>query len=327
MEKIVAFAANERLQMDGGSSLVPGQIYLANEARFTSTYYSEPLTGYVVDWRDPNNIEDKLNFVFPPKQVNRRFEFKKTDNAEAFYSETDDVRAIGADFKRVEFTGTTVNEKTLNKGLSVVVDLDNVADQGNWREQKAAMLKQRILRNEFRRAITLASASATNTAKTWDTTVGKDPDFDVLTDLIAASDESGIRPNRVLYGDVAWNKRSLSHRAQNSAGGYASASLTPEQLAGVLGVDGVKVSRERYTTAPTTKAKVVPDIVLEFYAQDGVGEDDPSHFKRFWSPVEGGGMFRVYEQQLTSKLYIITVEHYSQLVAAHTKGVRKLTIS
>lgn len=327
MEKIIAFAANERLPMDGGSGLVPGQVYLANEARFSSTYYSEPLTAYVTGWRDPNNIQATLDFLFPPVQVGRRFEFKKTDNAEAFFSELDDVRAIGADFKKVEFTGVTVNEKTLNKGLSVVVDLDNVADQGNWREQKTGMLMQRLWRNELRRASTLASASATNTAKTWDTTAGKDPDYDVLTDLIAASDESGIRPNRVLYGDVAWNKRALSHRAQNSAGGFASASLTPEQLAGVLGVDGVKVSRERYTTAPTTKGKVVPDIVLEFYAQDGATADDPSHFKRFWSPVEGGGMFRVYEQQLTSKLYIITVEHYSNLVAAHTKGVRKLTIS
>ena len=327
MKEIVAFAANERLPVDSGSGLVPGQIYLANEARFVSTFYSEALTGYVTGWKDPNDIQGTLDFLFPPVMANRRFEFKKTDNAEAFLSETDDLRAIGADFKRVEYTGTTVNEKTLNKGLSVVVDLDNVADQGNWREQKTAMLMQRLWRNELRRAVTVAAASAANTAKTWDTTAGKDPDLDVLTDLIAGVDGAGFRCNRLLFGDVAWNKRAIAHRAQNTAGGFASASLTQEQLAGLLGVQGVKVSRERYTTAAATKGKVTPDIVLEFYAQDNATEDDPSHFKRFWSPVLGGGMFRVYEQQVTAKLYVITVEHYSNLVVAHTIGVRKLTIS
>lgn len=327
MKAIAVFAANERLPIDTGHGLVPGQIYAANEARFSSTYYSEPLTGYVTGWRDPNNIQETLDFLFPPVMTNRRFEFKKSDNAEAFLSETDDERAIGADFKRVEYTGTTVNEKTKNKGLSVIVDLDNVSDQGNWREQKTAMLMQRVLRNELRRAVTLAAASATNTAKTWDTSAGKDPDADVIADLVTGADASGVRANRLLYGEVAWNKRALSHRAQSTAGGFASASLTPDQLGGLLGVQGVKISRERYTTAATTKGKVTPDIVLEFYAQDGATEDDPSHFKRFWSPVEGGGMFRVYEQQITAKLYVITVEHYSNLVAVNTVGVRKLTIT
>ena len=87
-------------------------------------------------------------------------------------------------------------------------------------------LLMRLLRSELRRAITVASAAATNTAKTWDTTAGKDPDQDVLTDLIAAVDDSGVRPNRILYGDVAWNKRLIAHRAQSTSGGYASAGLT-----------------------------------------------------------------------------------------------------
>ena len=37
----------------------------------------------------------------------------------------------------------------------------------------------------------LVLAPATNTAKTWDTTAGKDPDQDVLTDLIAAVEKAG----------------------------------------------------------------------------------------------------------------------------------------
>jgi hypothetical protein len=314
------------LERDSGNPPI-GQIVLANEARFTSSFYSEPLTTYTVGWKDPNNIEQTLDFLFPPVQAPRRFEFKKADNSEAFFSETDDVRSIGADFKRVEYKGSTQLEKTLNKGLTIRVDLDQVASLPNWRELYTTRLLQRLLRNELRRAINSASTAASNTAKTWDTTAGKDPDQDILTDLIAAVDDSGIRPNRILFGDVAWNKRLIAHRAQATAGGYASAGLTIAELAGFLGVERVAISRERYQSAAGAKSKVVPDIVLSFYAEDGVSIEDPTNTKRFWTPVEGGGKYRVYEQPVSSKLIDLTVEHYSNCVVTSTVGLRKLTIT
>jgi hypothetical protein len=314
------------LANDDGN-LQPGVIALANESRFASRYFSEPLTSYATGWQDPNDIEATLNFLAPPVQTARKVEFKKAVNAEEFLSETDDVRAIGSSFKRVEFTGTTALTKTLNKGLTVRVDLDEVEEMPNWREQTVRRLKQRLLRNELRRGVTLVSAGATNTAKTWDITAGKDPDQDILTDMLSGVDASGIRANRILFGDVAWNKRGVSFRAQNSAGGYASAGLTPDQLAGFLGVSGIKISRERYQSAAATKSKVVPDLVIEFYAEDGVGIDDPSHVKRFWTACHGGGMMAVYEQQVGSKFIDITVEHYSVIVVATTTGLRQLTIS
>ena len=320
------FAPHERLTRDTGNPM-PGQIVLANEARFTTSFYSEPLTAYTVGWKDTANIEATLDFLFPPVQAPRRFEFKKADNSEAFYSETDDARAIGADFKRVEYKGSTILEKTLNKGLTIRVDIDQVANLQNWRELYTTRLLQRLLRSELRRAITQASQAATNTAKTWDSSAGKDPDQDVLTDLIAAVDDSGVRPNRILYGDVAWNKRLIAHRAQSTAGGYASAGLTVTELASFFGVERVAISRERYQSAAATKSKVMPDIVLSFYAEDGVTIDDPTNFKRFWTPVEGGGKYRVYEQPVSSKLIDITVEHYSNCATTSTVGLRKLTIT
>lgn len=323
---LIAFRPEERLAQDNGR-LTPGQVALANESRFNAAFYSEPLTAYAVGWRDPNQLEETLDFIFPPVQAGRRFEFKKADNAEAFYSETDDQRALGADFKRVEYKGTTQLDKTYNKGLTMRVDLDQVDGMPNWREVFTARLLQRLLRSELRRAITAFSGAATNTAKTWDTSAGKDPDQDVLTDLIAAVDDSGVRPNRLLYGDVAWNKRLIAHRAQSSSGGYASAGLTPRELSGFLGVDGVRVSRERYQSTAIAKAKVTPDIVLEFFAEDGLGPDDPSHGKRFWSAVESGGKYRIYEQAVSAKMIDLTVEHYSNCVVTSTVGLRKLTIS
>ena len=318
--------ANEQLPLDNGNQ-APGQICLANEARFITAFYSEPLTTYSVGWRDPNNIEATLDFLFPPVQVGRRFEYKKADNAEAFYSDPDDIRSIGADFKRLEYRGTTMMDKTVNKGLTIRVDLDQVGGMPNWRELYTSRLLARLLRNELRRGITLVANAATGTAKTWDTTVGKDPDQDILTDLIACVDDSGVRPNRILFGDVAWNKRMISHRAQATAGGFASAGLAPAALAPFLGVDGVMVSRERYQTTATLKSKVTPDIVLEFFGMDGLTTDDASNTKRFWTSADGGQKYRVFEQQVSAKMVDISVEHYSNVLVTSTVGLRKLTIS
>jgi hypothetical protein len=315
------------LERDNGQ-IQPGQVCLANESRFNSAFFSEPLTAYATGWRDPNNIEALLDFVAPPVQVGRRFEFKKAENSEAFLLDTtDDWRAIGSEFKRVEFKGTSLSDKTINRGLTVRVDLDVAGEMPNWRELYTARLLQRLLRSEANRAMTGLLNAATNTAKTWDTTAGKDPDQDIISELLATVDSSGVRANRVVFGDVAWNKRLLAHRAQASAGGFASAGLTPDELAGFLGVEGVRISRERYQSSVAAKSKIVPDVVLLFYGLNGATTEDPTHAKRFWSAAEGGGKYRVYEQQVNAKVVDLTVEHYSNVIVTSTVGLRKLTIS
>jgi hypothetical protein len=310
--------------------ILPGEVGFANEARFNAAFFSEPLTHYATGWREPNNIEALLDFIAPPVQVGRRFECKKADNNEAFLSDPDDVRAIGADFKRVEYRGSSVNDKTHNRGLTIRADLDSVGDISNWRELYTSRLLERLLRSELRRAIDQLVNNAANVNKTWDISAGKDPDQDILTELtelIAAADSSGIRPNRIAFGDIAWNKRLVSQRAQATAGGFASSALIPDQVASFMGVDGVRVSRERYQSASAAKSKVVPDVVLLFHGREAATTDDPTSAKRFWSAAEGGGKFRVYEQQVSAKMVDLTVEHYSNIIATSTLGLRKLSIS
>jgi hypothetical protein len=309
------------------TSLKHDQICLANETRFNESYFNEPLTTYAVGWRDPNNIEQTLEFFAPAVPVSRRFTYKEHKNAEEFLSDTDDTRAIGAEFKRVEFTGAETEAKTDNKGLTIRVDMDQVKETPNWRELYTGRLIRRCYRSELRRAITLLSAAATNVAKTWDTTAGKDPDNDVQADLVTGSTARGIMSNRIGYGETAWVKRALAHRAQNTAGGMSSAGMTAQQVAGLLGVDQVLVSRERYQTSATAKAEIVSNLVLMFYAVAGALAEDPANIKRFISPVEGGGYLRVYEQQMTAKLIDITVEYYSLIKITSTLGIRKFTVS
>lgn len=327
MKDLAGIVALSSLSHDRGGANSPGEMYFANESRFVEANFSEPLTTFATGWKDPNNIEATLEFVAPSVPTGRRFEFAQAANAEEFLSESDDIRAIGADFNRVEFTSTKVNSKTLNKGLTVRVDMDNVAEMPNWREVYTGRLMRRLLRNELRRAVTLLAAAATNTAKTWDTTAGKDPDQDCATEVIAFQDAAGVSPTRILYGTVAWNKRRIAHRAQSTSGGFASAAMSVQEVAESIGLNEGLVSKERYQTTPSAKGKVVGDVVLVYAAEAGGTPEDPSNIKRFVSPSAGGSKFRVYEQVINSKLTDITVEHYSHIVVTSTLGIRKLTIS
>ena len=315
------------LPADPGAGLEPDQLYLANESRFNETYFSEPLTAYAVDWRDPRNIEETIEFISPGVQVPRRFTYDEFTNIEEFLSETeDDHREIMGDFKRIQpFTNKKVEAKTVNRGLTLRVDLDD--EVGDWRTKKTGKILRRLRRNSLRRGFALLSAAAVNTAFTWDTSAGKDPDKDIETRLIAAEDVSGIRPNRVLYGDTAWDKRRLSHRAQDNAGGYASAGLRPEEVAGYLMVDGAHVSRQRYQSSAAAKAQIVNNLVLMFYAEPGVDQEDFSNIKRFWTPTDTGTEVRVFEQQVSAKLIDITVELYELHKIVSTLGIQKGTIS
>lgn len=320
--------SNDGLVPDTGN-LAHGQIALANDSRFVEANFNQPLTTYAVGGWDRLDITAELDFFAPALPVPRRFTYAEWLNAESLLSDAsaDDLRAIGADFKRVEYKSTKTEAKTDNRGLTMRVDMDEVADKANWQQTYTMMLLNRLKRNSLRRAISLLSVAATNTARTWDTTAGKDPDQDVSTTLVTATTASGIRPNRVGYGETAWAKRQLAHRAQATAGGFASAGMTPEQVAAFLNVDQVLVSRSRYQSAAAAKSEIVSNLVLSFIAYNGGGVEDPSNIKRFVSPTESGGPVRVFLQQVNAKLWDLTVEHYELIKITSTLGIRKETIS
>jgi hypothetical protein len=221
----------------------PLVVCAANEARFTAAHYSEPLTAFTVGWRDPENLAALLDFIAPPVPAGRRFEFKRADNAQAFFSETDDTRAIGAPFKRVEYSGDSVLGKTLNKGLTLRVDHDEALGD-DWQERYVQLLLQRLLRNELRRALAALDAASTLTGATWpDTGTEGNPDADLRAILATAADDSGVRPNRVLFGEAAWSLRANCYDAQDNAGARRAADLSPDDLARKLFVEGLRVHR------------------------------------------------------------------------------------
>ena len=178
-------------------------ITYANENKLAQSTYSEALTAFSSGWNE-SKCAELLDFIAPAVPVGRRFEFKRANNAEAFFSESDDVRSIGSEFKRVRYGGDTVNEKTLNKGLTMRVDHDEIADD-NWQERYTALLLERLMRNELRRAVSaLEAISAFPESDTvWNPSGSVNTDADLRSMLALAADESGVRPNRILFGEDA----------------------------------------------------------------------------------------------------------------------------
>lgn len=329
-------AANIQMPVRGALDTGANQtnvICMANDSRFAQLHYSQPLTDYATGWGTANPMLDEmLEFVAPMVKTPKRFEFRQGVNTEYYLSETDDIRAIGSDFKLVAYSGTMTSSRTFNKGLTVRIDAEEHEGNPTIEQETVDKLMKRLKLNDFRRAITILDGLDTNVAVTWDTTAGKDPDADMMAATILGNTDIGNTGlNRAIVGITAWQKRFLSLSGQAGLGSGARANLTMEQLATLLGLDQIKVSREVWASggaALTTKAQVVGATRIFFFnANSGQGKDDPSTIKRFVSMTDGGGEYKVYRHEVSAKLTDITVEHHSNIVGTSSLGVRGLTVS
>lgn len=321
-------AENIRLDLPFSEDLKHGQVCEFNAAKATEGTYRESLTTYAVGYRSSVNFEQHLEAIAPSVAVADRFDYKTFSNTEAFYSElSDDLRSPGADFKSVEYKSEEVTAKTLNRGLMMAVDYDQVKGLADWETMYTGMLTSRLLLNKVRRGLALLVAAGTNTAKTWDTTAGKNPDGDVRDGIRAAHTAAGVRPNRVTYGPTAWSLRQSSHEAQDNAGGYAAAARDEAALARYLAIEQVLISEARYSTSTSTKTEVLANLVLMYNALTGATTEDPSNIKGFWSPCENGQKLQVHRWDVGPKKYCLAVEHYELIKITSTLGIRKFTVS
>lgn len=328
----LAAVARDTMPAPGGAEFIGGgRITGYNASLFDQNNFSEELTSYALGYRDPNNIAETLQFVAPEVESPRKPEIAYFSSAEEFLSDgaSDDLRAIGSDFATVRYDSDKLIKKLQNRGLAIELDEDEIEGVPDWEQKNTAKLLRRLDRNSLRRAIAMLAAGATNTNVTWSTAAGKNPDGDVRAELLDASDDDGIRANRVLYGDTAWDTRVASHEAQDNAGGYAAAGRTPEQVGAFLNVD-VMVSKERYSTsaAATSLNEVVSNKVLMFKAFDDSDLEDPSNIKRLRGNVaarNGGGRVAVHVRQVGDKRWRLAVERYELIYLPATLGLRQFT--
>jgi hypothetical protein len=319
-----SFAGSDELALDQGNGRNPvGLICAANEARFTSGFYSEQLTGYTVGWRDPENIDAILQRLFPEVMVGRRFDFKKALNSEAFLSETDDLRPIGAPFKRVEYKGTSASDKTYNRGLTVAIDHDETDDVESLVTLSVDRLLQRLKRNSLRRGLAIldgADHAEGNTAFKSDT----NPDGLLRAIARLSADTTGVYPNVYAIGELAWHYRLDAYEAATRLN-QNRAAFTPEQLAQYLGADVVQIVKARYQSTATAKAATLGARVYAYLALQGASKDDPSAVKRFVSSARGGLKYGVYRQDF-EKFTEVSVECYENIVVTGI-GVESIDVT
>ena len=316
-----------------GAAAKPGQVFLANEGAVDNQFLSEALTQYSVGWKSPDGkLEATLRALTgEPIVVPKRFSFKKMDNKSAFASveNDEDVRAIGADFKRVTVQGTTVDSHTVSKGLTMRIDRDEANDDPEAEQNAVAYVKTLLIRGEIVRAFTGLSGAASGgnaISKTWGTGENaRDADSDLLLHLQTLADDAGLLPNRIWFGSTAWIKRFTTLRAASNSNVAASALLTPEQVAGLAAVDSVNVCNERYQGASGKSTLLSNNLVLLFNAQTSGVKDDPSNIKRFVTKVNGQD-FAVFREEKAAGVDV-TVAHQSLIAITSGLGVGKITVS
>ena len=303
-----------------------GKIYIANSESFDTANLSEPLTAYAAGYK-VQAVEDLLNTITPEVRVpGKRFEFRVFGKGH-FVSETDDARANGGDFKRVELKGAEVSAKLFNRGLSAFIDKDDYFDTAE--QQAVEMLKGRLMLNELNRAFELlGKAAGAGTAKKWMASgAGRSsPDADIAMLAKSVGDECGLNANTVVIGQQAWLMRFAALLGSDAPGEGVGARMKPEELAALLGLDAFKVATARKETfsASGSKKNTLGDAsaVYAFNSQQGITRNDPSSFKRF---VLGEGMKVYVEPKATGRL--VTVEHYSLMMQTGTGAAKALAIS
>jgi len=312
--------------LPAGTELAHGQIALAHEAAFNAAYLSEGLTGYAVGFPGTANLEEELGVLAPPVPVPDLFQYRVADDTDAFLTETDgsDVRSIGAEFKTVGVTGSTVTAALKHKGLTKRIDVRQIAADPLIKEKAVASLKARLLRAEIFRAANMLWAAATPKSALWATGSGDtDPDVDVMAAIDAQLTTSGVLPNRVVYAPGAWMKRVRGLRTRVDAGGFANAGFTLQQVADFIGVDKALNSRAIRSVSATAKAALVgANRVYMFNAQENADAEDPSSIKRFVK-----GTWEVFEHEVSAVTVDITVSHYSLISITSKLGIALMDVA
>lgn len=317
--------------VDCGSRNEPRRIYMANEDRFDAANLSQPLTTFASNWK-PGSVAQVLEDMFPAVPTPRRFEYVEFNNSEAFLSESDDVRGIGAEYKLVEFNGAPKTVRTINKGLTMRLDRELMVPGDE--EISVQLLIDRLLRNEFRRGWSgLIAAAGTIAEKTWDSKAN--PDSDVRALLRAGADARGMRSDVLVYAGGAFDKRADAYEAQTAPASGVAAGKSPADLAGRFQVDRVLTCDAYYTTKKDgAKTQISTyDYVITYMAPKLQSRTDPSNCKRFFTPfganegkgVNAGGKFWVYREEHTAFIDV-TVAHYSNIVFPSTLGIKAYKI-
>ena len=297
-------------------------IKLDNTERFDAAFFSEPLTAYAQNYMLEGPTQAIMDKVAGKVYVPRRFEYRRYSsaadlaNVDIMATNEEAIRALGSDFKTLSKSRDIQMNKTYNKGFVIRLDEDEMSSDPQWEVNCV----KKILR-----ALTIADAfqissllyndlSAYSVTPTWNGGAGQDPDGDLMAMLAEAENASNLRPNYILMGSNLWAARIKTLRAQTSLLAVQSANQSVKDLSDWLQAEVIVTNRADF---PGTQSA----LFMGYSGSSGL--DDIATIRRFVTAVEGGVDYRAFKRQVSTKIWEVAVEHYSNIVmTGPTLGLR-----
>jgi hypothetical protein len=311
-----------------------GQVCLANDSLLRQSEYIEELTTFAIsyDGMVGNRLRQLRDILSPPRPSNSRIiRLTVYDENEPWQTVdyTKVKRGVLADFMRVrQRVASKVDLQVPNRGLTVLLDRDQLKDKPEWQQVHTKWLIDLMMRATVLEAVSLIQASAIVSSTTWD--AGSNPDLEVKQDILNLANTTGFYPLVAVYGDEAALKRQNAYESQLTAGALARAGqFTEEQVATAIGVERCLINAERYQqSAGTTKQEIIGSNVLLFTSIEADGPMDASNVVRHVSNAAyGGGEYAVYITDIGVKLIALTVENYEYLNVQHTTGIQQIGVN
>ena len=288
-------------------------IKLDNTERFDAAFYSEPLTAYAQNYMLEGPTQSIMEKVAGKVYVPRRFEYRRYSsaaelaNVDIMAANEEAIRALGSDFKTMSKSRDIQMDKTYNKGFVIRLDEDEMSSDPQWEVNCV----KKILR-----ALTIADAYSVSSklydaltpysvSLTWNGGAGQDPDGDLMAMLAAAEDACNLRPNYILMGANVWAARIKTLRAQTSLLAVQSANQSVKDLSDWLQSEVIVTNRADF---PNTDGK----ILMGYSGSSGL--DDIATIRRFVTAADGGVDYRSFKRQVSTKIWEVAVEHYSNIV-------------
>ncbi len=315
------------------NSVPAGTICLANDSLLRQVEMIEELTAFAAsyDSMTGNGLARLRDFLAPPRPSNSRIVRLTTYDENEPWQTVDYQRVkrgMLADFAEVrQRTAGKTDFQINNRGLTVILDRDELKDKPEWQQTHTKWLIDLLNRATVLEATSIYTTAAIADSTTWDS--ASNPDLEIRNRILTLANTTGFYPQCVAYGDSAHLKRQTAYESQLTAGSLARAGqFTEQEIATALAVPNVLINAERYQSSDTAKTEILGQNVLIFTAVKDAGPMDPSNIVRHVaSAAYGGGDYAVYVTDLGIKKVALTVENYELLHTQHTTGIMKLAIN
>jgi len=318
---------------DNFSGLPHGSVCLANDSLLRQTDRIEELTMFAASYDSMvgNRLTVLRDFLVPTRPTpTRQARLTTYDETEPW--ETVDYnrakRGLMGDFAEVrQRKASKADFQIPNRGLSVVLDKDELKTQPEWQQVHTKWLIDLLTRATVLEAVDVFTAAAVANGMVWN--VNTNPDLMVMNEVLAIANITGFYPQNAAYGDAAVLQRRLAYEPQFNAGALArAAAYTEAELAAAIGIPNVLINAERYQSSAAAKSEIIGQNLLLFTGIKDAGPMDPSNVVRHVvSGAFGGGDYAVYVTELGVKKFVLTVENYEYLHTQHTTGIEKIAIA